>query len=70
MTSPARTAPHPPTTSRPPATAQGITTDEALAEITRLAGFLCEHLTDRPWRTAAAIRHLAETLNAHQPRTT
>ncbi|MHA7956265.1 hypothetical protein ACX9I7_00710 [Streptomyces sp. L500] len=61
------------TTPNPPAPRQslpGLTTDEALAEIARLADFLCEHLADQPWRTAARIRALAENLTADKPRTT
>ncbi|MFI0912532.1 hypothetical protein [Streptomyces abikoensis] len=70
MTSPAHTPDHPLAAPRPQPPGQGpLTADEALAEITRLAGFLCEHLADRPWRTAARIRRLAESLTAPQPRT-
>lgn len=39
----------------------GVGTARALDEIARLANDLCEHLADRPWRTAARIRELAET---------
>lgn len=45
--------------SAPPDT--GLTTEQALNEIARLANSLCDHLTDDQWRTADQIRHLAET---------
>lgn len=61
-----RTPPDPPATRQSP---PGLTTDEALAEIARLTDFLCEHLADQPWRTAARIRELAEDLTARKPRT-
>ncbi|MEN8656299.1 hypothetical protein ABCR94_38445 [Streptomyces sp. 21So2-11] len=39
----------------------GLTTEQALAEIARLAYTLCDHLADDQWRTVDQIRHLAET---------
>ncbi|MEU9120130.1 hypothetical protein AB0C96_09750 [Streptomyces sp. NPDC048506] len=58
---PARTAPTEPARDQSPPTDKGLTTAQALDEITRLANKLCDHLTDDQWRTAEQIRHLAET---------
>lgn len=39
----------------------GVSSEQALNEIARLANELCEHLADSQWHAAARIRDLAET---------
>ncbi|WP_159053448.1 hypothetical protein [Streptomyces regalis] len=54
----ARTAPARDQSARPNT---GVTREQALDEIARLANRLCDHLTDGQWRIAEQIRRLAET---------
>jgi hypothetical protein len=58
---PARTAPTVPARDQSAPTHSGLTTEQVLIEVARLANTLCDHLTDTQWRTADQIRHLAET---------